>query len=265
MSDISSRDIERNTRGPVALAMLAVFGLVLFAGFVALGTWQVHRLAWKRALIARVDSRVHAPPVDAPGRAEWPGVTAASAEYRHVRLSGTFLSDRQTRVWTATDKGSGYWVMTPLRRADGSIVLVNRGFAPEGWCSLDGHCPPAPAGRVEVTGLLRISEPSGLFRHNDPAHDTWYTRDVSAIARARGLGDVAPYFVDEDAAPADSGAAAWPEGGMTVIHFPNHHLNYLITWYLLALMVLAAGVYVGREEYRSRRGAGEGRAGRSRG
>jgi surfeit locus 1 family protein len=38
-----------------------------------------------------------------------------------------------------------------------------------------------------------------------------------------------------------------------VIAFPNNHLSYLITWYLLALMVLAAAIYVGRDEYRLRR------------
>jgi len=244
---------DREPRGPLALVLLAVFGLALFSGFVALGTWQVHRLAWKRALIARVDSRVHAPPVAAPGPAQWPQVTTAADEYLHVQLSGVYLSDRQTRVWTATDKGSGYWVVTPLKMDDGAIVLVNRGFAPQDWCKLDQPCPPAPAGRVTITGLVRMSEPSGLFRHNDPAHDTWYTRDVPAIARARGLHDVAPYFVDEDGAPASAGQPAWPAGGMTVIHFPNHHLNYLITWYLLALMVLGASIYVARDEYRLRR------------
>ncbi|WP_426662518.1 SURF1 family protein [Rhodanobacter aciditrophus] len=251
-ADTSLDETTRNVRGPLALTLLALLGLLLFASFVALGTWQVHRLAWKTALIARVNERVHAPPVPAPARADWAGITAANAEYRHVRLSGTWLGGRQTRVWTATDAGSGYWILTPLRRDDGSIVLVNRGFAPDGWCDLEGRCPPAPGGQVTITGLLRISEPSGLFRRNDPAADTWYTRDVAAIAKARGLADVAPYFVDADAAPG-AAASAWPRGGMTVIHFPNHHLNYLITWYLLALMVLGAAGYVARDEWRLRR------------
>ena len=245
---IPSDDNERRVRGPLALGLLALLGLVLFSSFVALGTWQVHRLAWKTALIAHVDERVHAPPVPAPGPADWAGITTANAEYRHVRLSGSWLGDRQTRVWTATDAGSGYWILAPLRRDDGSIVLVNRGFAPAGWCDLKGHCPAPPEGEVTVTGLLRISEPSGLFRHNDPTTDTWYTRDVAAIAKAHGFADVAPYFVDADA----SSGTTWPRGGMTVIHFPNHHLNYLITWYVLALMVLGAAGYVARDEYRLR-------------
>lgn len=245
---MSTSTPDRPVRGPLALALLAAFGLLCFAGFVALGTWQLHRLAWKEALIAHTTARVHALPVDAPGPAAWVGLTADNAAYRHVRLRGTWLN-RQTRVWTATDLGSGYWIITPLRRDDGSLVLVNRGFAPEGWCDLKGECPVPPVGEVTLTGLLRISEPSSLFRHNAPATDTWYTRDVPAIAKARGLTDVAPYFVDADA----SGTAGWPRGGMTVVHFPNHHLNYLITWYVLALMVLGAGIYVARDEWRLRR------------
>lgn len=249
MSDISTSpdDGERQVRGWFALCLLTLFGLVAFLGFIALGTWQVHRLAWKEALIAHTNARVHAPPVAAPGPADWAGITAANAEYRHVRLHGVWL-DKQTRIWTSTKDGSGYWILTPLRRADGSIVLVNRGFAPDGWCNFKGQCPAPPTGEATVTGLLRISEPSGLFRHNDPATDTWYTRDVPAIAKARGLHDVAPYFVDADA----GSGTGWPRGGLTVIHFPNHHLNYLITWYLLALMTLGAGIYVAHDEYRLR-------------
>lgn len=246
----------RQPRGPVALGLLALLGVVLFAGFVALGTWQVYRLGWKRDLIARVDARVHASPVAAPGPDQWAGVDAASAEYRHVELRGSFLHDRQTLVWTATDFGTGYWLITPLQEADGSIVLVNRGFVPTDWCGVKGTCAPSPTGETTLTGLLRISESPRPFRHNDPSHNSWYTRDVAAIAAARGLTHVAPYFVDVDAAPGtlDAGKPAWPQGGLTVISFPNNHLSYLITWYVMALMVLAAGIYVARDEKRLRQG-----------
>jgi surfeit locus 1 family protein len=247
----------RKPRGPVALSLLALLGLVLFAAFIALGTWQVYRLGWKRELIARVDQRVHAAPVPAPGPGEWSGITAASAEYRHVTLQGRFLHDKPTLVWTASQYGSGYWLMTPLQQADGAIVLVNRGFVPPDWCGIKHQCTVGPDGLVTLTGLLRISEPPGLFRHNDPARDSWYTRDVAAIAAARGLTDVAPYYVDEEAAPGtlDAGKPSWPQGGLTVIAFPNNHLSYLITWYALALMVLGAGIYVARDEMRLRRSA----------
>lgn len=237
-------------RRPAVLACMAVVAVLLFVGFCALGTWQVHRRAWKLDLIARVDQRVHAPAAPAPGPDRWPAVSAESDEYRHVSLTGRYEYDKETLTQASTELGSGYWVITPLRRDDGTTVLINRGFVPGDQRARIAH-PDAAA--VTVSGLLRISEPGGGFlRHNDPAANRWYSRDVQAIAAARGLSDTAPYFVDAAAAP---GAApdAWPRGGMTVIAFHNSHLVYAITWYALALMVAGAAFYTFREERRLRR------------
>ncbi|WP_427307798.1 SURF1 family protein [Cupriavidus sp. H39] len=235
------------------LTALALFAAAAIAGLVALGNWQVERRAWKLGLIAQVAERVHAPPVAAPAPAQWAGLTRANAEYRRVRASGTFLDDRQTLVQAVTEQGGGYWVMTPLRLADGSTVLVNRGFVAEPFRA---RVVPAGGGTSEVVGLLRMSEPgTGVLRHNDAARDQWFSRDVAAIAARRGLGEVAPYFIDAAAVPPPAGAdpKAWPTGGLTVTAFTNNHLGYALTWYGLALMVAAAAAYVGREEYRKRR------------
>ena len=105
-----------------------------------------------------------------------------------------------------------------------------------------------------MTGLLRLTEPKGAFlRSNDPGDDRWYSRDVAAIAAARGLSDVAPYFVDADATPNLGGL---PVGSLTVIAFPNNHLVYAITWYGMALMLAGAVIYVLRGG-RNPRPAGE--------
>jgi surfeit locus 1 family protein len=221
-------------------AVTATLALLSFGVFLGLGTWQVERRSWKLQLIARVEQRVRAPVVAAPGPAEWSTVTAAGAEYRHVSVAGRFLNEASTPVQALTALGAGYWIVTPLRLADDSLVLVNRGF-------LAGDRRPAvgtvagPHTLVTVKGLLRMPEPRGGFlRRNDPAADRWYSRDVAAIATARGLERVAPYFIDADRSVSPSDAAAAPVGGLTVIAFANNHLIYALTWYTLALMVPAA-------------------------
>lgn len=207
---------------------------MLLAGlFTGLGVWQVRRLAWKLDLIARVDRRVHAPPQPAPGPGEWASLTSANAEYRRVRVSGVFLNGRETLVEAVTDLGAGYWVVTPLRTSWGT-VLVNRGFVPPERAAPASRAAGSSSTPATVTGLLRMTEPGGGFlRHNAPLANRWYSRDVEAIGRARGLTRLAPYFIDADATPVPGG---WPKGGLTIVHFRNAHLQYALTWFGLALL-----------------------------
>ncbi|OWJ57647.1 SURF1 family protein [Inquilinus limosus] len=235
-------------RSTASLIVLGAAALAVFLGLLALGIWQVERRAWKLDLIARVDQRVAAEPVAPPGPDGWARVTADQDEYRHVRISGRFLNDREAQVTASTMKGAGYWVMTPLQADDGTVVLVNRGFVPTENRDPATRAAGQMEGPLTVTGLLRITEPKGGFlRSNDPAAERWYSRDVAAIAAARGLTDAAPYFIDADATPNPGGL---PVGGLTVIAFPNSHLVYAITWFGLAAL-LAFGVgYAVRSERR---------------
>ncbi|MEH3116321.1 MAG: SURF1 family protein [Methylorubrum populi] len=225
--------------------LLAAAGLALTGLFLGLGTWQVERRAWKRDLIDRVETRIHAEPVPAPGPEDWAGLTGPSAGYRRVRLAGRFAYDRATLVQALSERGAGFWVLVPLATDRGFTVLVNRGFVPTEARERADRAAGEPEGTVTVTGLLRPTEPGGGFlRRNDPAAGRWYSRDVAAIAAARGLdrapAAVAPYFVDADATPNPGGL---PVGGLTVVAFRNNHLVYALTWYALALMTTGALVY----------------------
>ncbi|MEO6247265.1 MAG: SURF1 family protein [Sphingomicrobium sp.] len=214
------------------LAALCLFLAIAFAG---LGVWQVERRSWKLDLIARVGARVHAPAQPLPARATWPRINDRDDSYRHLRLAGVLLNDRETLVQAVTEAGPGWWVITPLRTADG-LVLVNRGFVPPERKDPATRRAGLSVGPVILTGLLRMTEPGGGFlRHNDPATNRWYSRDVGAIARARGLGEVAPLFIDADSTPNPGG---YPLGGLTVIAFRNAHLVYALTWFGLALVSL---------------------------
>jgi len=136
--------------------------------------------------------------------------------------------------------GPGYLVMTPLELADGAIVLVDRGFVPEEQKAAPGD--GLGGGETTVVGLMRASEARNLFTpSDDPASGQWFTRDVGAIARAEGLTRIAPFFVDADAGPDPS---ALPEGGETILAFPNNHLSYALTWFgIAAALVGVFGAY----------------------
>lgn len=216
-------------------AAFAAAALVVAALLAALGVWQLERREWKHALVAAVDARIHAGPVAAPPPAAWRGIDAAHDAYRRVTATGRFRHDRETLVQAVTDRGAGYWVITPLETR-GFTLLVNRGFVPRERRDPATRAAGNTAGPTTVTGLLRMTEPGGGFlRANDPAANRWYSREVAAIAAARGLGRTAPYFVDADAAPNPGGL---PVGGLTVVKFPDNHLVYALTWFALMLLAL---------------------------
>jgi surfeit locus 1 family protein len=223
------------------LIAFAAFAAVCAVGFAALGLWQVERLAWKNSLVAAVEARSTAAPLDL-NEADWGEIDPEASEYQRVSVSGRFEGE-DTLSQALTVHGGGFWVMTPLALDDGRAVLVNRGFVTSE--ERDAGIP-RPDGALVVTGLLRRSEPDGGFlRSNDPTAGRWYSRDIAEIGAARGLGNLAPFFVD-----ADASGEAYPIGGLTVLTFSNNHLLYALTWFGLTLLSLFALYWLVRDRIR---------------
>lgn len=234
---------------------VALLALLAFAVLVGLGLWQLQRLAWKQSLIAQVEARIHEAPAPLPPEADWGKIDFATDEYRRVTAQGRFLNDLEVQVYALVDQapdgsgGPGYWVVTPLRLADGAYVLVNRGFVPLARKAPATRAEGQVEGPITVTGLLRLPEEAALFTPaNDAAKDSWYVRDPEAIASAKGLVRVAPFLIDADATANPGGL---PRGGLTRIVFPNRHLEYALTWFGLAASLL--GVFIAYVWSRRRR------------
>lgn len=231
-----------------SLVVPGIAAALAFCVLVGLGVWQVQRLQWKTALIARVDERIDAPAVPGPGPQAWPDLDMAELEYLPVTVRGHFLHDGEAHVFTVLSAprgaygGMGYQVITPLETEDGWIVYVNRGFVP------GDHKEPATriAGQLveeqTVTGLLRAPRSRNWFSaEDDSAGNVWFSRDPELFAASGDLAErrVAPYTIDQDFDPAIPGGL--PQGGETLLQFPNNHLGYALTWFGLAAAL--AGVF----------------------
>lgn len=228
------------------LLLPTLAALVALAILLGLGTWQMERLAWKNGLIAQVEQRVGEPPIPAPGASQWESFDRAHDEYRPVTAQGRFDHSREVLIYTVLPetshphRGPGFWVITPLMQADGSAILVNRGFVPEDRRDPSRRRDGQVEGSVSVTGLMRFPEEANWFvPANAPERNVWYRRDPDEIGRAKGLTRVAPYTIDADGTANPGGL---PQGGETRLSFPNKHLEYALTWYGLAATLV--GVYV---------------------
>jgi surfeit locus 1 family protein len=245
----------RSDSGWRGLLIPSFFALAVFALLVSLGVWQLHRLAWKEDLIAKIDARAHGPAVAIPPPGAWASLRPDDYEYRHVRVTGRFEHDKEALVFRASGPGDGlskpgYLVVTPLRLDDGSHVLIGRGFVPEESRDPATRAAGQIAGEVTVTGLMRAPEPRNAFTPADaPAKNEWFTRDPLAISAHFGLERPAPFSIDADAAPLPGGL---PRGGVTVVTIPNDHLSYALTWFgLAATLVVVFGLVVFKRARRS--------------
>jgi surfeit locus 1 family protein len=214
-----------------------------FAILIGLGVWQVKRLAWKEALIATVSARLSAAPTALPPPSDWPRLDPADDEFRRVTVSAEFLNDKEALVFTTGsslrggESGPGYWVFVPARISDGT-VMVNRGFVPEHRKDAASRRAGEVAAPITIVGVMRWPEQPGLFTPEaEPAKNLWFARDSTAIAAAKSVGPVAPFYVELESPPTPGG---FPLAGALQPSFPNNHLGYAITWFGLAAVLAAS-------------------------
>ncbi|MDP3316867.1 MAG: SURF1 family cytochrome oxidase biogenesis protein [Devosia sp.] len=218
------------------------FMLALMALFLMLGTWQLERLGEKERLIANVVARSGEPSKLFPEVGEWKVFDAGGYDFRAVSLTGTYRPEDTVLVFTSlVDQkgqfsGPGYWVMTPLVLATGGTVFINRGFVPQASGAAFAQGGTVETGLVTIAGIARNAEQIGSFT---PAPDQtrrveWVRHPPRLAAMAGDLPEpVAPVYIDLPAGPPGT----LPQGGETVIEFPNNHVGYAITWYGFALIV----------------------------
>jgi cytochrome oxidase assembly protein ShyY1 len=190
-------------------------------------------------LIAALTERLAAKPVALPPSSDWRALSAGRDEFRRVSLSGKFESP-QASVYSSVSalrsdaSGLGAFVFAPVRLSSGELVVINRGFVPDGSASI-GEPPNGPFG---LTGYIRFPEKQGWFTpHEDQTKRLWFLRDHISMARANKWGDVAPFYIDlETSTPP----IALPKPGPLSVQLKDNHLQYAITWFGLALVVAGA-------------------------
>jgi surfeit locus 1 family protein len=236
--------------------LFAFFVLMALAVLVGLGTWQLERKSWKEGLIAELEGKLAAPATNLPARERWGTLTAAADEFRRVAFPAEFLAE-EALVYSSGSSlrpdvaGPGYFVFAPARLTGGSIVVINRGFVPEGRQDPKTRAAGQPSGVVDIVGVMRWPEQRGMFVPNDePQKNLWFTRDPASMAAAKKWGNVAPFYIDQEAPPAPGGL---PKVGPLKPSLPNNHLQYAVTWYGLALVILIAAAFFWRARRRESR------------
>ena len=221
-----------------------VMTVLMLIALLVLGTWQVQRYSWKSDLIAKLQSRSQAAAVALPA-ADAP---YDEIEFQRVRVSGTFLHEHEFFLLGRSRRGSpGLHVITPLRRSDGKgYALIDRG-----WIPFDRRAPSSRAdGQVKAAvnfeGIVRIARGPNMFMpENDPTGNNWYFIDPAAMASTAGIDTLPGYYVLSGAKEIPG---SYPIPRQWRIDIRNDHVEYAITWYLMAIILVVIYVLYHRQK-----------------
>src|SRR5262245_17857296 len=218
-----------------------LISLPIFVVALGLGVWQMERREWKRDILDRIAVNQATLPITL---AELLRGDPLRFEYGRVKVSGALLHDKEFYLGARSLKNTvGLQVVTPLRTDDGQIVLFDRGWIPQERKDPARRAEGQVGGRVELTGIVRRTQERRQFApENVPERNVWFHVDVPLMRRMAGGAPDArldSFFLEADATANPGGL---PVGGQTRLDIPNDHLQYAITWFLIA--VALAGVYL---------------------
>ncbi len=226
---------ESKTRFPFGLTITVAISLVIL---IALGTWQIRRMHWKQGLLDRVAALQSAPAIPAQAALNRGG----DLDYRRVELDCPGLAKAPyVEMYGVRDGQAGVRLISacPLTAGPYRTLLVDRGFVAD----VISARPPVDAADVtplHVVGVLRAPDRRNLFAPaDDAAGRRFYTRDAGLMAKVLGAQAPAPLFLGAETATNPEWAALVPAPLPSDI--PNNHLQYVITWYGLAVALV--GVY----------------------
>jgi cytochrome oxidase assembly protein ShyY1 len=214
----------------------AALMVVLAATMVGLGNWQLSRYHERSTVNARIDAAARRAPVPL-GQVVTPGQPVPSgAAWTRVSATGRYDPGHEILARDRSlDNQVGFEVLTPLVLADGSAVLVDRGWLP--WAS-PLKVPPAPDGQVTVTGRVHLTE-----SRSDPALTIDGRVQVRRIDPHRLAGPLLDGYLLLDEPKQD---------GLTPI--PSDHQNaamnagYVVQWWVFALITLGGFGWAARRQ-----------------
>ena len=220
---------------------LAIIALGAFCVLIALGTWQLQRLSWKEGLIADRQAKLALAPIQVSSPLD-----VKPAAFRRVAVDGRFLHGKEVLVGPRSFRGRPGWhVITPLQYRSGEIVLIDRGWVPQSRREAVKRQSAQKAGFVSVVGIAGWPRQLGYFEHpNVPEKNQWFRVAPKAMADFLKLKKVAAYWVVADASPNPGG---FPIGGGGLKMPANNHLQYVLTWYGMALGLLVLSLVYWRQ------------------
>jgi len=232
-----------------------VAAIVGVAITLLLGNWQTRRAEQKIALQSQIDQAMRGAPMS------WQGAPPPVPDllWHRLELHGSWQPNDVIYLDNRPYQGRvGYYVVMPLRLADGTIVLVNRGWLVRNFENRTQIEPYTTAqGRVEITGLALPEEARFMKLGQNGTLKTntiWENLDFDAYAKASGHTPLR-FILRQDSFASDGLVRDWPDRGAVLESQIDRNRGYAFQWYALAALIVVLSLTYGIRNARNARQA----------
>ena len=212
--------------------------VVVAVVFFSLGLWQLSRLDHRRVENTVGERRFTSEPQDLETILSSAGGDLDSLVYRRASVIGRFDPENEVLIRSQVYRGgAGFHIITPLVLADGSAVLVNRGWVPLIVDRVPVVQAPPATGEVEVLGWLEVTKTRGALGPRDPAEGRLVTMnrvDIGRIQRQVSYQLTPIYLSALDEREANLPIPLEPP----TFDEEGPHLGYAIQWFGFVLVGL---------------------------
>lgn len=227
--------------------IFTIFCLIAFITIIFLGVWQVKRLSWKEQLIDRIHINTSLPPLSLP----FNGIPEEDTEFRYIDVSGHYMHAQEIFVGSKYYKNEpGFYLITPLLMSDNTVILINRGWVK----SIKEADVYRPSEEIKIAGVVRKGDKPIWLVNNDPERNMWLWIDlpimVKQVREKNSSHVVRPVLIQ---ATGEEGMEdeEYPKSLSAEFTVINDHLQYAITWFSLAFILLVMYIVYIRKELKN--------------
>ncbi|MAJ02765.1 MAG: hypothetical protein CMP37_02500 [Rickettsiales bacterium] len=209
-----------------------ILGLAIL---LSLSVWQMKRLSWKKNLI---ETRIDRYEKNSKELNEFKDLS--DSEFYKVNVIGSFINNKEMFMPALSKNGNnGFHILVPLKLLDGKIIIYDTGWVPTHKKEQAKRTENLDDNISIKESVIRLPGRKGKYQpDNELENNFWFFVDTQEMSKYLNLNVEKEFYLEA----ANDGPEGYPLGGQTRIYIRNNHLQYAITWFLIACTLL--GVFL---------------------
>jgi len=209
-----------------------ILGLAIL---LSLSIWQLKRLSWKKNLI---ETRIDRFEKNSKKLNEFEDIS--NSEFYKVNVVGSFLNKKEMYMPALSKNGNnGFHILVPIKLLNGKTIIYDTGWVPTHKKGKEERINNLDNKISMKESVIRLPGRKGKYQpDNEPENNFWFFVDTEKMSKFLNLNIEKEFYLEA----VNNGPNGYPLGGQTRIYIRNNHLQYAITWFLIACTLL--GVFL---------------------